>query len=76
MLDAFFNFKEIVNQLKYDKVCNLNQLNGYLSINELRLINNCIKHNDSKVDKKLAKYNHQGWNEKEKIVENKNFSYS
>jgi len=66
----FDNFDNILTQLKHDKVCNIKTLSGYQYIDELRLINNCFKHNDSKVSKKLSNY--AGWQEKEDINDNKN----
>ena len=52
----FDKFPFLKGQLNNDNVCNIIKLKGYRSIEELRLINNCVKHNDSRVSKTLAKY--------------------
>jgi len=59
-----FSKTEIKNSYIFDKLkdaiktkvhCDIELLTHYDSINELLLINNCIKHNDSRVDAKLSK---------------------
>ncbi len=46
------------------KGCDIKTLAGYSEFDELRLINNCIKHNGV-VDKKLSGYSN--WNEGDKL---------
>ncbi|MXS77947.1 hypothetical protein ABF87_08225 [Nitrosomonas sp. JL21] len=64
-INKFLKFCEWDVNLK-EKLCDITTLNNYNSYDELRLINNCIKHS-GKVNKSLASY--PGWIKGNKLDE-------
>lgn len=62
---SFYRFSELGNNLK-KKVCDIKSLKNYKSFNELRCINNSVKHSD-KVSKDLASF--PGWVEGQKLTD-------
>ncbi|WFE70722.1 hypothetical protein P8S55_13145 [Halomonas sp. M1] len=60
---SFFRIKEL-KRLAGERVANLEELPGFSSYDELRCINNCIKHS-GKVSDELS--NFSGWSKNEKI---------
>lgn len=62
---SFFRFSELRGHLK-KKVCDLKALKNYDAFNELRCINNAVKHSD-RVSKELAAF--PGWVEGEKLTD-------
>jgi hypothetical protein len=64
-LESFFRISKLKKQIK-NKVCDLTTLQGYGEYDELRCINNCIKHS-GKVNKELSVYS--GWYEGDPINE-------
>ena len=53
-ISSFFRVKELMSEMK-NKVCDITTLPNFAEYDELRCINNSIKHNGV-VDKELAKY--------------------
>lgn len=64
-LDSFFRIAALKKEVS-KKVCVLENLKNYKSYDELRCINNCIKHS-GRANKELAKFS--GWNIGDKILE-------
>lgn len=62
---SFYRFSELSSNLK-NKVCDIKTLRNYTSFNELRCINNSVKHSD-KVNKELASF--PGWVEGKKLTD-------
>ncbi|MEZ8798373.1 hypothetical protein OA7_0017870 [Vibrio cyclitrophicus 1F53] len=63
-LDSFYRIGALKKEVS-KKVCALDGLKNYKSYDELRCINNCIKHS-GRVNKELSKFS--GWNVGDKIV--------
>lgn len=58
---------------KFKDVCNrysiiISEIGNFYEMNELRLVNNCIKHRNSKVSSELAGFNSEKWIENEDIL--------
>ncbi|MCF0126504.1 MAG: hypothetical protein HUJ68_12275, partial [Clostridia bacterium] len=68
---------DIILELYSDKGIQLRQNSFFKDLNELRLLNNCIKHN-GRVNAELSNSNRQKWKENEKIIisENDLLNYS
>ncbi len=62
-LNSLYRHSEL-KKLLSAKICDIELLQGYSEFNELRCINNCLKHS-GKVDAELARF--RGWKEKESL---------
>jgi hypothetical protein len=64
-IKTFYLFDRLKKQVNEQQICDIETLCGYAAYNELRLINNCIKHSGT-IDEKLS-IPYPIWNNGEKL---------